>query len=75
MSMNSLNLRQAILERVKGKSSAELTEVIEGSVGNDERALPGLGVLFEVIWQHADSDTRLRLADTLEESVAADESP
>ena len=54
--LSSLDLRQAIINRVQNKNSTELTEVIEDSIGQDERALPGLGVLFEMIWQHADDN-------------------
>ena len=60
-----LDLRQAILSRMQGKSSDELFEVIDDSVGNDERTLPGLGVLFEVIWQNSAMDARRQMVDTL----------
>jgi small acid-soluble spore protein I (minor) len=65
MVMNSLNLRQAIVQRVKDKTNEELLEVIDGSVGNDERSLPGLGVLFEIIWQHIDEKQQLELVTAL----------
>lgn len=65
----NLNLRQAIVRRVEDKSSEELFEVIEGSIGGDDRALPGLGVLFEIIWQHLDNDVQQNLVDTLKEHL------
>ena len=52
--MNNLDLRQAIVQRVQGKTGEELTEVIESSIDHDERALPGLGVLFEMIWKNSE---------------------
>jgi small acid-soluble spore protein I (minor) len=61
----NLNLRQAILQKMQDKSSEEITEVIEGSIGGDDKALPGLGVLFEVIWEHSDQATQQHLSDTL----------
>lgn len=60
-----LSLRQAIIQRVHGKSEDELYEVIEGSIGGDDKALPGLGVLFEIIWQHCGEDIQHQLVDTL----------
>lgn len=60
-----LDLRQAIVQRVKGKTEQELAEVIEGSIGGDDQALPGLGVLFEMIWEHIDEDTRHKLVSAL----------
>jgi small acid-soluble spore protein I (minor) len=65
----NLNLRQAIIQRVQDKSSDELVDVIESSVGSDERSLPGLGVLFEIIWQHCEKDTQNQLAETLQKHI------
>jgi small acid-soluble spore protein I (minor) len=61
----NLNLRQAIIQRVKEKNNEELREVIEDSIGSDERALPGLGVLFEIIWEHSDAAVQNQMVDTL----------
>jgi len=68
--MKTLNLREAIILRVQDKSNEELLEVIEGSIGNDERALPGLGVLFEIIWEHIDERQQLELVSVLNQNVA-----
>lgn len=61
----NLNLRQAIVRRVEDKSNDELRDVIEGSIGGDDRALPGLGVLFEIIWKHTDETVQNDLVETL----------
>ncbi|UVI31382.1 small acid-soluble spore protein SspI [Paenibacillus spongiae] len=63
--MNNLDLRQAIVQRVQNKSGVELTEVIEDSIGSDERALPGLGVLFEIIWQHSSTPDQNKMVHAL----------
>ncbi len=68
--MKTLNLRQAIIQRVQDKSNEELLDVIEGSIGNDERALPGLGVLFEMIWNHIDEQQQQALVTALNESLS-----
>lgn len=60
-----LDLRQAIVQRVDGKSEQELTGVIQDSIGGDDQALPGLGVLFELIWQAVDTDTQQKLVAAL----------
>jgi small acid-soluble spore protein I (minor) len=67
--MVNLNLRQAIVQRVHGKSEDELFEVVEGSIDGDERALPGLGVLFEIIWQHSEKATQDTLITTLKSHI------
>lgn len=60
-----LNLRQAIIQRVQDKSNDELFEVIESSVGSDERSLPGLGVLFEMIWNQSEQSIQNQLVSSL----------
>ncbi|WP_258171386.1 small acid-soluble spore protein SspI [Paenibacillus sp. R14(2021)] len=63
--MNNLDLRQAIVRRVQNKSGEELTDVIESSIGSDERALPGLGVLFEMIWRSSEVPEQNRMVELL----------
>lgn len=65
----NLNLRQAIVQRVQDKSAEELMEVIEGSIGGDDRALPGLGVLFEIIWEHTDDGLHHTMVNALKASL------
>ena len=60
-----LSLRQAIIQRVHDKSSDELREVIESSIGGDDKALPGLGVLFEIIWEHSEQKDQDNMVATL----------
>jgi small acid-soluble spore protein I (minor) len=75
MQLNTLNLRQAIIQRVHDKSEDELTDVIESSIGNDERTLPGLGVLFELIWKDSDQPTQKRLVETLHHYLSHTKAP
>ncbi|WP_339064186.1 small acid-soluble spore protein SspI [Tepidibacillus marianensis] len=64
------DLRQAILNNIKGKSEEQLKEMIVSSIEeHEERTLPGLGVLFEVIWTHVDPNTQETLVDTLSKSI------
>jgi small acid-soluble spore protein I (minor) len=65
----NITLRQAIMLKIHDKSSDELFHVIEDSIDGDERALPGLGVLFEVIWKNTDENTQHELASTLKEHL------
>lgn len=60
-----LSLRHAIVGRIKDKSNEELYHVIEDSIGGDDKALPGLGVIFEIIWQSSDSTVQNKLVSTL----------
>ena len=64
-----LSLRQAIYKKMSSKSKEELFDTIEDAVDNDERALPGLGVLFEVIWKHSDKSQQDQFINTLSEHL------
>ncbi|HEX7055781.1 MAG TPA: small acid-soluble spore protein SspI [Bacilli bacterium] len=64
-----LNLRQAIVERVKDKSAEELTDIIEGSIDGDEKALPGLGVLLEIIWKNSEQGVHDQMVSALEQHL------
>lgn len=61
----TMSLREAIIKRVENKSNEELQAVIEDSIGNAEVTLPGLGVLFEIIWEHSGADEQRRMVQTL----------
>lgn len=66
----NLNLRNAILSNVSGNTQAELEETILDAIqSGEEKMLPGLGVLFEVIWQNANDQDKQEMLDTLEEGL------
>ncbi len=65
----NLDLRQAVLQNVKGKTAQDLQQLIEKSVGGEEKALPGLGILFEVIWQGSDPSTRQEMTSILQQQL------
>ncbi|CAH0118246.1 MULTISPECIES: small acid-soluble spore protein SspI [unclassified Paenibacillus] len=66
-----MSLREAIVKKVEGQSNEDLREIIEDSIGQDERALPGLGVLFETIWKQIDTNTQNQLIDALQQGLKA----
>lgn len=68
-----LNLREAIIQRVQDKTKEDLFDVIEDSVGSEERSLPGLGVLFEMIWRQTDEEMHAQLVDSLKDHLETKE--
>jgi small acid-soluble spore protein I (minor) len=68
MSIN-INLRQAVIQRVQNKSMDELHEVIDDSIGGEDRVLPGLGVLFEIMWENSDQQIQDGLIKTLQDHL------
>lgn len=65
----NLDLRQAIIQRMTDKSNEELIGVIEDSIGGQEQVLPGLGVLFEIIWQNSEAEVQNQLVTTLKDHL------
>jgi small acid-soluble spore protein I (minor) len=65
----NLNLRQAIVQRVTDKNNEELFGIIEDSVGGEEQVLPGLGVLFEIIWQNSEESVQTQMVTALKEHL------
>lgn len=61
----NLDLRQAIINNVRNNTKEQMKDVIEDSVGNEEKTLPGLGVLFELIWKEISAEEQSKLVDAL----------
>ncbi|MFD0675068.1 small acid-soluble spore protein SspI [Cohnella sp. GCM10027633] len=60
-----LNLREAIVQRVIDRSPEELQAIIDDSMHQAEMTLPGLGVLFEIIWSNSAPEEQARMVGTL----------
>ncbi|NOU93857.1 small acid-soluble spore protein SspI [Paenibacillus sp. LMG 31456] len=71
----NLNLRQAIVQRISDKNDEELIGVVEDSIGGQEQVLPGLGVLFEMIWQHSGEELHTQMISSLKDHLATIETP
>lgn len=70
MNINALNLRQAIMYKMQGADADAVEETITDSIASgQEKILPGLGVLFEVLWQHSDEASREQMVNTITEHL------
>ncbi|SEM36787.1 small acid-soluble spore protein I (minor) [Mesobacillus persicus] len=66
----NLNLRHAIIQNVTGNTQDELKDTIVDAISNgEEKMLPGLGVLFEVIWQNASQEDQQEMLEMLESGL------
>jgi len=65
----TIDLRQAIIHKVHGQSEEDLRSMIEGSIGGPEAALPGLGVIFEMLWKDVDKAKQDKLITMLHEHL------
>lgn len=65
-----LNIRKAILHNIKENSQDELEATIVDAIQDgEEKLLPGLGYLFELIWQESDEAVKMEMVSTLEKAV------
>lgn len=65
-----LNLRKAILTNIATNDQDELEATIVDAIQNgEEKMLPGLGVLFELIWKQSDEQNKQSMVDALEQGV------
>lgn len=70
MNIASLNLRQAIMYKMQGSDSNAVEETISDAISSgQEKTLPGLGVLFEVLWQNSDTSSRQTMINTIAENL------
>ncbi|KYC73858.1 small acid-soluble spore protein SspI [Bacillus coagulans] len=65
-----LDLRKAVIHNVKGDTQDQLKDTIVDAIQRgEEKMLPGLGVLFEIIWNHADTQEQKMMLETLEQGL------
>lgn len=66
----NLNLRNAIIHNVSNNSQDQLEDTIVDAIQTgEEKMLPGLGVLFEVIWNHSSEQDKKEMLQTLESGL------
>ncbi|MGM8366764.1 small acid-soluble spore protein SspI [Virgibacillus sp. W0181] len=65
-----LNLRKAIIDNIKTNDQKQLeATIVEAIQEGEEKMLPGLGVLFELIWEQSTEQDRDDMIQTLELGV------
>lgn len=65
-----LNLRKAILSNIATNDQSQLEATIVDAIQDgEEKMLPGLGVLFELIWKSSDEQDKQEMIDALEQGV------
>ncbi|MDR6226531.1 small acid-soluble spore protein SspI [Desmospora profundinema] len=63
-------IRGAVIHNVQDMSPKELHNMVNDSIERgEEKLLPGLGVLFEVIWENCDQTKKDELIDTLHNNM------
>lgn len=66
----NINIRDYIKNNFKDSNVEEIKESIEASIeSNDEVVLPGLGVLFEIVWKESNEDTHENILNHLKNGM------
>lgn len=66
----NVNIREYIKNNFKDSNIDEIKESIEASIeSNDEVVLPGLGVLFEILWRESEDDTHKEILNYLKNGM------
>ncbi|MDN4527079.1 small acid-soluble spore protein SspI [Fictibacillus fluitans] len=61
-----IDIRKAVLANVSGNNKEQLESTIVDAIqSGEEKMLPGLGVLFEVIWKESDNQKKEEMLSTL----------
>lgn len=72
----NFNIRGAVLHNIKDMGEKEIQDMIIDSIKKgDEKLLPGLGVLFEVIWNNSNTSEQNHMIDTLHQQLTTGPAP
>lgn len=68
--MDNINIRNYIKENFKNSEINEIKESIISSIQDkDEVTLPGLGVLFEILWENSNDDLKNNILEILNSNL------
>lgn len=66
----NIDIRKYIKENFKDTTTKEIRESIESSIKEkDEVTLPGLGVLFEILWTNSENDLQEKILDIINNNI------
>ncbi len=66
----NLDIRSHIINNFKGDDSKAIKDSIEESIKNNEEiTLPGLGVLFELLWSDSDDELKEKILNIIESKI------
>jgi small acid-soluble spore protein I (minor) len=66
----NFDIRGAVIRNIHNLSAEELENLVTDSINQrEEKLLPGLGVLFEVIWKNSSPTDRDHMIQTLHQSL------
>lgn len=68
--MENVDIRSYIKANFKGSKESDIKESIISSIQDkDEVTLPGLGVLFEILWENSDDELKEKILKILKSNL------
>jgi small acid-soluble spore protein I (minor) len=65
-----IDIRKHVISNLKGTNEEEINDTITESINEkDEATLPGLGVLFELLWNKASENMKDEILKILEKEI------
>lgn len=65
-----IDIRKAIINNFKDSTEQDIAEsIVESIKQGDEIVLPGLGVLFEILWNNSSNDEQKTIVNRLKKSL------
>lgn len=68
----NLNLRKAIRDNLQGSDEEHIRHTIVDAIqSGEEKMLPGLGVLFELVWMESNEEDRTSMVSSIQHGLKA----
>ncbi len=65
-----IDVRKAVIANMKNNNTEQLEQTILDAIDkHEEKTLPGLGVLFELIWESSEQQQKSEMVDALEQGI------
>lgn len=66
----ALDIRNLVIENLSGSSREEVEGYIQETIDTrEEEALPGMGILFEVVWNRSDTTEKGTMMDKIMQGI------
>lgn len=66
----NVNIRKAVIDNLSASNNNSIREIIDDATSsNTETILPGLGVMFEVLWKNSQTNEKNDIVNRISENI------
>ncbi|MGI6425271.1 MAG: small acid-soluble spore protein SspI [Tepidanaerobacteraceae bacterium] len=70
MMETTMDIRNLVMQNLSGSTREEIEGYIQDTVDTrEEEALPGMGILFEVVWKKLDTSEKNNIMDKIMQEI------